>query len=74
MKYYYSGRLLKFDQTSHHKWKYIRDLLEFHIDDYVAEEDDIAWAIRCLFRNRSGGPSDMQAEHLCSCLAAATRN
>ena len=47
--------------------------LTFHVDDYVPEEEDIVWAIRRLFQNRTGGLSEMQAEHLRSWLAAATR-
>ena len=33
------------------------------VDDSVTEEGDSEWAVKRLCNNRSGGPSDMQAEN-----------
>ena len=43
------------------------------IDDSVPTEDEIAAAVTKLRRNRSGGPSQIRAEHLKGWLAAAKR-
>ena len=40
---------------------YIKPLL---VDDLVPEEDEIEWAVKQLYNNRSGGPLGMQEEHL----------
>ena len=42
------------------------------VDDTTPKDADIAWAVRRLFRNRSGGPSGMRAEHLRQRLIATT--
>ena len=41
------------------------------VDDLVPTEDEIAEAVKKLWRNRSGGPSGIHAEHLKGWLAAA---
>ena len=43
------------------------------IDNSVPTEDEIAEAVTKLWRNRSGGPSWIRAEHLKGWLAAAKR-
>ena len=44
-----------------------------HIDDLVPTEDEIEAAVKKLWRNRSGGPSRIRAEHVMGWLAAARR-
>ena len=46
----------------------------FLVDDFILEDEDIAWAVRRLRLNRSGCPSEMQAEHLRQWLIAATQD
>ena len=43
------------------------------VNDLVPTEDEIEDAVKKLKRNRSGGPSGMQAEHLEWWLAASNR-
>ena len=43
------------------------------VDDSVPTEDEIEDAVKKLYRNRSRGPSGMQAEHLKGWLAASNR-
>ena len=43
------------------------------VDDLVPTEDEIEDAVKKLRRNRSGGPSGMQAKHLKGWLAASNR-
>ena len=43
------------------------------VDDSVPTEDNIEEAAKHLWRNRSGGPSGMRAEHLKGWLAASKR-
>ena len=45
----------------------------FEVEDKVPDEGEIEWAVKCLRNNRSGGPSQMRAEHLKGWLAAARR-
>ena len=42
------------------------------VDDSIPEDKEIAWAVRQLLQNRSGGLSGMRAEHLRQWLIAAT--
>ena len=46
--------------------------LPFSVDDGIPEDEDIAWAVRRLCLNRSGGPSVLRAEHLRQWLIAET--
>ena len=46
--------------------------IRFSLDDGIAEDEDITWAVHMLCLNRSGVPSGMQAEQLCWWLIAAT--
>ena len=41
-------------------------LILFPVDDGVPEEDDVAWAVSRLHRNRARGPSGMRAKYLWS--------
>ena len=43
------------------------------VDDSVPTEVEIEDAVKKLKKNRSGGPSGMQAEHLKGWLAASNR-
>ena len=45
----------------------------FKVEDKVPDEGEIEWAFKRLRNNRSGGPSQMRAEHLKVWLAAARR-
>ena len=44
-----------------------------NIDDSVPTEDEVEEAVKKLWRNRSGGPSGIRAEHVKGWLAAARR-
>ena len=46
----------------------------FSVDDSILEDEDITWAVHRLLLNRLGGPSGIQAEHLCQWLIAAMRD
>ena len=48
--------------------------LTFSLDDGILEDEEIAWVVRRLCLDRSGGPLGMRAEHLCQWLIAATRD
>ena len=45
----------------------------FDVEDKVPEEGEIEWAVKRLRNNCSGGPSQMQAEHLKGWLAVERR-
>ena len=51
----------------------VGDIL-FLMDDVIPEDEEIAWEVRRLCLNRSGGPSGMRAEHLRQWLIAATQD
>ena len=44
-----------------------------HIDDSVPTEDEVEAAVKKFWRNISGGPSRIRAEHVKGWLAAARR-
>ena len=46
----------------------------FPMDDSIPEDENIAWAVRRLFRNRPGGLSGLRAVHLHQWSIAATRD
>ena len=45
----------------------------FEVEDKVPDEGEIEWAVKRLRNNRSGGPLQIQAEHLKRWLGAAQR-
>ena len=49
------------------------DLTPFLVDEYVPEEEEVAWEVRHLDRNRAGKLPGMRAEHLRSWLWAAMK-
>ena len=49
------------------------ELEPFKVEDEVPEEGEIEWVVKRLRNNRSGGTSQMRAEHLKGWLAAARR-
>ena len=49
------------------------NLTPFIVDDSITDEEEVAWAVLCFYRNRSRGPSGMRAEHLQSWMREATR-
>ena len=46
----------------------------FSEDDYIPEDEEIAWEVLRIHLNCSGGPSGMQAEHLYQWLIASARD
>ena len=48
--------------------------IPFLMDDVIPEDEEIAWEVRRLCLNRSGGPPGMRAEHLRQWLIAATQD
>ena len=44
------------------------------VDDYIPEDEEIAWAVCRLLLNCLGGPSGMRAEHLHQWLISETRD
>ena len=46
----------------------------FPADGSIQKEEDIAWAVRRISRNRSGGPSGIRLEHLRQRLTSTTRD
>ena len=46
----------------------------FPLDKSIPEDKYISWEVCRIFRNRSGEPSGMRAEHLCKWLIDATRD
>ena len=49
------------------------EIKPFEVEDKVPGEGEIDWAVKRLRNNRSGGASQMRAEHLKGWLAAAQR-
>ena len=45
----------------------------FPVDDWVATEDDIEWAVKGPRNHRSWGPSGMRANHLKGWISAARK-
>ena len=44
----------------------------FLVNDSIPEDEEITWAVRSIYLNRSGVPSGMRAEHLRQWLIAVT--
>ena len=47
------------------------DVLHFTVEDSVPDDEEISWAVCRLHLNRSRGPLEMRAEHLCQRLREA---